>query len=185
MVDFDNLKNQFIAWQCRIRQYSVRQDEGRPSTGMRPQMTVKGQDAGRVSVLIVKTNSERVTREFKFMVQKTHDPKDRYQNAIKLLAEYYYQIPADFDQELTAVYALSSELASQIIQVGKCTLIFNQGNQIYNLSCSTRLIDEQDSKYQTTYWHNYLFNPSMPGKVKILGFMPEWNKSSFTMVQTA
>ena len=180
IVEPEELKKQFIAWQCRIRQYSVRKDEGRPSAGMRPNMTVKGQDAGNPIVLIVKTDSEQVTREFRFMVQKSQDPNDRYKNAIKLLSEYYYQIPTEFDEELTAVYSITSELANQIVQVEQCVLTFDQGNQKYSLNCSVRDIDEQDLKYQTTYWHNHLFNPAMPGRVKILGFRPDWESSTFS-----
>jgi len=31
---------------------------------------------------------------------------------------------------------------------------------------------EQDSAYQATYWHNHLFNPTIPGRVRVLGFTP-------------
>ena len=33
-----NLRDHFLAWQCRIRQIAMRQDGGRPSPGMRPRV---------------------------------------------------------------------------------------------------------------------------------------------------
>jgi len=32
------LRDDFLAWQCRIRQIATRQDGGRPSAGMRPRV---------------------------------------------------------------------------------------------------------------------------------------------------
>lgn len=175
----DDLKTQFIGWQCRIRQYSVRQDEGRPSLGMQPELKVKDQNLGRVNVQIIKLDAADHVQEFRFMAQKTQDPKDRYDNAVKLFSEYYYQIPAEFSEELTAVYSIGSELAEQIVQVGEALLYFDQGNQIYDLQCKVRRIPAEEMAYKATYWHNYLFNPSMPGMVRVLGFTPQWQSSSF------
>lgn len=178
-IDPQQLKEQFVAWQCRIRQYSVRRNEGRPSPGMRPEMTLQGRAMGTINVVITKLDSESITREFRFMVQKTNDVQARYDGAIKLLSEYYYQIPAEFDQELTAVFSLESDLANSILDHGQCVLVFDQGNQTYHLECSVRAIVESDQKYQATYWHNHLFNPAMPGVVSVLGFQPDWQNSWF------
>ncbi len=174
-----DLRAQFISWQCRIRQYSVRKNEGLPSSAMRPELEISGQNIGVVSVQIVKTDSEDITREFLFMGQKTHDHQARYEGAINLLSEYYYQIPDEFDEEMTAVFSMTSELAKQIIDIKQCVLHFDQGNQIYRLNCSARAIDVDEQKYQATYWHNSLFNPSMPGQVRMIGFTPNWDSSHF------
>ena len=32
--------------------------------------------------------------------------------------------------------------------------------------------------WQATYWHNAPFNPSLPADTVILGFEPDWNRSS-------
>ena len=113
------------------------------------------------------------------MFQKTQDPKERYENAVKLFSEYYYQIPDEFSEELTAVYSLNSDLADQMVSVGEGKLSFDQGNQLYDLNCGIRMIDSDELEHQATYWHNHLFNPSMPGRVKVLGFVPDWQNSSF------
>ena len=174
-----DLKHQFLAWQCRIRQYAVRRNEGRPSSGMRPGLWIRDQAGPAVNVLVVRSKSEEVTREFRHMVQKTLDPQDRYSNAIRFLSEYYYQTPRDFDEELTAVFSVDSTLADRIAAEARCRLVFDQGNQRYILYCSTRLIEQSDPKYQTSYWHNHLFNSSMPGAVKVVGFRPDWALSAF------
>ena len=178
-MDPDELKEQFIRWQCRIRQYSVRKDRGRPSQGMRPRLLVKGQDAGAATVMMVKSDSADVTREFRFIYQRTQDAADRYQQAVKLLSEYYYQIPAEFSEELAAVYPLDSAFADRVVQAGESRLVFEQGNQRYDILCRTRDIPRADPKYEAVYWHNRLFNSNLPGVVKILGFAPVWEASGF------
>ena len=145
---------------------------------MRPVLELANQVAGPVHVQIVKRHSEEATREFRFMIQKTQDCQARYENAVRFLAEYYYQIPDEFDEELTAVYAIDSEIAQQIVDIGQCILHFDQGNQRYDLHCTTRFLDRQNAKYQATYWHNHLFNQAMPGLVRIIGFTPDWALSS-------
>lgn len=177
----ENLKSQFMGWQCRIRQYSVRKNQGRPTAGMRPVLLVKDQEVGPVMVQMVKSDSTNVIREFRYMVKKTLDPQDRFQSAVRLLSEYYYQIPSEFDDELTAVYPLKSELVDQIIRVGSGVLVFLQGNQCYTIECSIRKLSMEEPKYQATYWHNHLFNPSMPGVVKMLGFRPLWHSSTYRL----
>ncbi len=174
-----DLRKQFIAWQCRIRQYSVRKNDGMPSFGMRPELEAMEQNIGPISVQIVKTNSADITREFRFMAQKTQAHQARYEAALKLLSEYYYQIPAEFDEEMTAVFSMTSELAKQIIEIKQCVLHFDQGKQLYHLHCKARAINADQPKYQATYWHNALFNPSMPGVVRMVGFTPDWNYSCF------
>ena len=173
------LRNQFIAWQCRIRQYSVRKNEGIPSAGMRPELEIGGEQFGPVAVQIVKTDSENVTREFRFIAQKTREHQAGYESALKLLSEYYYQIPGEFDEEITAIYSVTSEFAKRIVKSEICALRFDQGNQVYHLDCKTRFISTNEQKYQATYWHNSLFNPSMPGVVAMVGFTPNWDISSF------
>jgi hypothetical protein len=179
----DELREQFIGWQCRMRQYSVRKDEGRPSPAMCPVLEVKDQTLGPINIQVVKADEDDTTREFQFMVQRTQDPKDVYENAVKLLSEYYYQVPAEFSEELTAIYSMQSELADQIVEVGSCTLLFDQGNQIYKLNCTARFIEHEHQLHQATYWHNRLFNPALPGRVKVIGFLPDWETSTFSTGQ--
>ena len=174
----NKLRDQFLGWQCLIRQHSVRKQQGKPSPGMRPQLHLTGHSPVPITVLIVKKEPRNITAEIRFLVQKTHDPKGRYDDGIKLLSEYYYQRSAEFDEELTAVFSLDSKLADSIVAAGQCRLSFDQGNQGYQLNCGTRNISPGDDKYEATYWHNHLFNPRLPGAVTIIGFSPDWQNSS-------
>ena len=178
----EELKHQFMGWQCRIRQYCVRTNQGQPTLGMRPCLKVRNQEVGPINVQLVKTDGDEITREFKFLIQKTQDPAERYARALTILSEYYYQTPGGFEDELTAVYSCVSELAGQIVQAGKGILSFSQGNQRYILKCRVRDIPRKDPRHQATYWHNRVFNKNMPGIVKILGFHPLWELSTYQYI---
>lgn len=175
----EELKEQFIRWQCRIRQLSVRKDQGKPSQGMRPRLVVKDQDLGDLTVMLIKSESAGLVQQFKYIYQKTQEPADRYQQAIKLLSEYYYQIPGEFSEEMAAVFPEGSNFVLQMARAGQGCLIFEQGNQRYTMPCRTREIPRNESKYQAVYWHNRLFNPNLSETVKMLGFMPDWELSEF------
>ncbi len=147
---------------------------------MCPRLVVNRQELGDVILVLVKSESADLTRQFKYIYQKTQDPADRYQQAIKLLSEYYYQIPNEFSDEMVAVYPFGSKFVGQITKVGEGCLIFEQGNQRYTIDCLLRDIPETEPKYQAAYWHNRLFNPNLGKTTKILGFEPVWKTSKFT-----
>ncbi|MEM7171673.1 MAG: hypothetical protein AAF530_15995 [Pseudomonadota bacterium] len=172
------LRQHFLGWQCRLRQLSVREDEGRPSAGMSPFILKQGEDATeqspRITVLIVQTFPSDSTAEFRHMVRKTHDPRERFKQALKLLQSVYYQYPEDFNDEMTALFAQGSGYAAELMRVRRCDLFFQQYNQSYRLPCRVRKLIEPDPAYQATFWHNSLFNATLPAKPIILAFQPEW-----------
>lgn len=182
MTDSKKLKKYFIGWQCRIRQLAVRNDDGRPSQGMQATIAIKGTDQlfGPVNTGLVRSDSKDITAEFRFIVQKTHDPNLRQEAAIKLLSSAYYQHPKKFEDFLTATFALDSEIAVHLLRAGKCKLNFEQYQQQFNLHCSVESVEEQDDAYQATYWHNRMFNPVLPAKIQLLKFTPHWGKSTAT-----
>ena len=126
-----------------------------------------------------------MTAEFRFMVQKTVDPEKIHDNAIKYLSEYYYQYPAEFDQRITALFSIDSELAERIVAADDCQLGFFQGNQRYTLKSKARFFDSSSDEYQATYWHNHLFNPTLPGVVKVIGFDVDWEHSHAEQIRAA
>lgn len=174
------LRAHFLGWQCRLRQHAVRQGGGRPSAGMRPRLRLAGSepDLGPVTVLIVKAAPQEVTSQFRHLARKTHDPVERYNGALKVLAEAYYQRPQEFSDELTALFGQVSELADRLLEAGRCRLLFEQYSQSYELPCSLRALPEDHPAFQATYWHNSLFNPNLPGGVRVLAFRPDWSAAS-------
>lgn len=165
----------FLGWQCRLRQLSVRNAEGRPTSGMRPAVRVgAGPPLGQIVVLIVPSAPAESTAEFRHMVRRTNDPAERFKSALKTLAAHYYQYPQDFSERMTALFGPQSEIAQQLLAAGEASLRFEQYNQTYELPCHVSELPETDPHYQATYWHNSLFNPRIPPDARVLGFTPDW-----------
>lgn len=173
------LKDYFIGWQCRLRQHAVRKEEGRPSSGMQAGLYVKvsDRDLGPLNTNIVLSDPEEITAEFRHIVKKTFDPKIRRDSALKILSSAYYQYPRKFDERLTATFVLASELAELLITEKDCELVFQQYQQTFRLNCAVVNLSEDDPMYQATFWHNSMFNSTMPAKVNILSFTPDWESS--------
>jgi hypothetical protein len=172
----DALRRHFLGWQCRLRQLSVREDAGRPNAGMRPQVrrATEGQEPSEIIVLILPSVPQESTAEFRHLARRTQDPRERYQAALKLLSANFYQYPEAFSDEMTALLGLDSALADALLAAGSCHLAFDHFNQRYRLPCRLRDVAKETPAYQATYWHNALFNPTLPGDVRVLGFQPDW-----------
>ena len=170
-------RHEFLGWQCRIRQLSVCQDGGRPTSGMRPRVSLPpdGTNLGHIVVLIRKKASQEVTARFQHLVRRTRDPAERREDALRFLAAAYYQRPDEFSDDMTALFAPRSALVERFLDVGQCTLDFEQFGQCYRLRCRVNALAESDAAFQFTYWHNSLFNPAIPGDARVLGFQPDWS----------
>ena len=173
------LRDFFLGWQCRLRQHAVRKMDGRPSEGMRAgvKVAISDNDLGPLNVLLVRREPEVWTDEFRHLVKKTHDPNERTKAALKILASSYYQHPREFDDRLIGTFALDSELAAVLMEQRECELSFQQYQQTFNLNCSIIELSDTSTAYQAAYWHNSLFNSTMPGTVKMLQFQPNWDLS--------
>jgi hypothetical protein len=175
-ADARALREHFLGWQCRLRQKAVREDGGRPTAGMRPKVLLAGDEvlAEAMTVLIVEDDSAATTAQFRHIVRKTHDPRQRYDAAIKLLASAYYQHPEDFADRLAALFARDSTVVARLSEATRCVLAFQQYGQSYRLPCAVALLGERDPFWQATYWHNAMFNPAMPPSPMVLAFDPDW-----------
>ncbi|MCH7795483.1 MAG: hypothetical protein IH900_10150 [Proteobacteria bacterium] len=173
------LRDHFLGWQCRLRQMAVRQAGGRPTSGMRPEVRLAEADKplGAITTLIVRREPREATAQFRHLVRKTQDPAERYDAALETLAAAYYQRPREFSDELTALFGPAPGLADQLLAAGRCVLDFAQYSQRYRLPCAARNLGEDEPAFQATYWHNALFNPALPGGVRVLGFQPDWARA--------
>jgi hypothetical protein len=174
------LRNEFIGWQCRLRQLSVREGLGRPSSGMRPKVSAPdGHElAAAITILIMREEPEESTTQFRFQVQKTHDPIERYDKALEILSGWYYQRPREFTDVMTALFGPDSALADRLLLHGRCVLDFAESSKGYRIPCAVLSLPEEDDFFQATYWHNRLFNPNMPPGVRVLSFTPDWSHAS-------
>ena len=178
----ETTREQFLGWQCRIRQISVRKNQGRPEPGMKARIT--GPDgaviADGVTVLIIRRDPEPSTSEFRHIVSRTHDPQKRADDAVKLLSSVHYQYPAEFSDRMTALFSDGSATADALLGAGGGEMRFSQFNQTFTLPCSIDSLDTDDPAWRATFWHNHLCNPNLSEKSVILGFTPDWSEADYS-----
>jgi len=143
---------------------------------MQPSLAMPdGGSVDAINVLILKRDPHESTARFQHIVRRTHDPKERLEEALKELAAAYYQRPYEFAEVMTALFSLESAVADKLIQHGECELAFEQFRQRYELPCAVRALDACEAEFQATYAHNRMFNPTLPGNVRVVAFTPEWD----------
>lgn len=174
------LRDEFLGWQCRIRQIAVREMGGRPSSGMRPSVaTMAGEPiAEAITVLIVPEEPWESAQLFRHQYLRTQDPVERYEKALEITSASYFQHPREFSDVMTALFGPGSSLAARLVELGRCVLEFSQYSQSYRVPCATELLPQDDGFYQATYWHNSLYNPAIPAGVQIVAFTPDWSRAS-------
>lgn len=172
----DNIRDQFLGWQCRIRQIALRQEGGRPSPGMRPRVTTTlGRElSSALTVLIVPKAPAESTAFFRFQVQKSRDPREIYEKGLAYLQADHFQQPRDFSDTMTALLPAGSTLAATLLNEATCILEFEQFRQSYSLPCAVFDLSGGDPAREATIWHNRLFNPALPDDVHVLAFRPDW-----------
>ena len=101
------LRLAFLRWQCRVRQMSMRDQDGRPDDAIMPAVILPGQpDAmGHIITVMNKSPGYSVTPELEHMAAKTNDPAQRRQNAIQFLSSSYYQKAAEFSEFMEEISA--------------------------------------------------------------------------------
>ena len=174
------IQNHFIGWQCRVRQYAMRNDEGRPTPGMRPNVLLEdGKEAATaVTLLLVPDLLQDSILQFRFMALKTQDPQERYKKAVQLLSASFYQNVEQFSGLLTGLFSRSSETVKMLVKKRRCVLKFDYQQQSYRIPASLKDFPKEEQAYEFTYWHNFLFNPHLSPDVIVLGFEPDWSDSS-------
>lgn len=172
-------REEFLKWQCRIRQIAMREEGGRPTRGMQACVLLGGgiELIEAMNMLLVPGDTAESTAFFKFQVKKSHDPKQVLEKGLQFLQSTYYHHAPSFRDEMTALFSRHSNAADQLIEAGQCLLVFEQFNQTFKLVCTTRKLDADEDSWQATYWHNNMFNASLPGDATIVGFTPDWGKS--------
>jgi len=170
------LRGEFLGWQCRIRQLAAREDGGRPSSGMRPRVSSRSgiELSPGIVTLIVESEPEHSTQQFRYQYLRTQDPNERYDSMLEVLQGSYFQDPTRFSDVLTALFAAESPLAAQLLDAGGCVLEFEQYTQGYRMRCAVTRLAESHALHQATLWHNRMFNPQLPPGIQILAFRPDW-----------
>jgi hypothetical protein len=175
-----SIQKHFLGWQCRVRQYAMRNGEGRPTPGMRPDVLLEdGKEvASAVTLLLVPDQLQESILQFRFMALKTQDPQERYKKAVQLLSASFYQNVENFSGLMTGVFSRSSETVNRLKKNQRCVLEFDFQQQKFRVPAGIKVLLKKNPKYEFTYWHNFLFNPHLSPDVTVLGFEPDWSDSS-------
>ena len=173
------LKNSFIAWQCRLRQLAMRDHGGAPMPGFRPHVSSLTGEVllPEMTILLVPNNPEESTAFFKFQLQKTNDHRQAFEAGIKYLAADYYQLPELFSDEITAIFAKGSGVAARIVKAKTVLLDFEQYAQRYRIACAVKRLPARDIAREASLWHNRLFNPNLGNDAEVLSFRPNWKNA--------
>jgi hypothetical protein len=174
------LRDDFIAWQCRIRQIAMRADGGRPSPGMRPRVLDDsgGELAPALTVLLVPQEPAESTAFFRFQVMRSADPRDLYQRGLAYLQADYFHRPQSFSDRMTAVLDAASPLAAKLLDEKHCVLAFDQFSQRWRLPCAVARLAADDPAREASVWHNRIFNPLLPDDACVLQFKPDWRSAA-------
>lgn len=173
-------REEFLRWQCRLRQIAMRKDDGKPSPGMQASVWLGGGEnlLSAMNMMLVQGDPEESTAFFKFQMKKSHDPKQVLEKGLQFLQSAYYHHAPSFRDEMTALFPKASGVADRLVEEGQCLLQFEQFNQVFKLVCTTRRLEEEEESWQATFWHNAMFNAKLPGDPTIIGFTPHWDKST-------
>ena len=65
-----------------------------------------------------------------------------------------------------------------LLEAGQCHLKFVEKSIDYEFDFKVESLADENEFFQATYWHNRLFNPTLPGQVRILSFSPRLDDES-------
>ena len=170
------LRHKFFDWQCQIRQMAMRADDGRPSPGMQPRLLgAEGRElTPALTVLLAPKASKESTAFFRFQVQKSADPRETYEKALRFLQAEYYQDPKAFKDRLLATLPGDSSLIEALAGSKRCLLDFAEGRWGYRVPCKVKALKAGKADREAAIWHNRIFNPALPDTVHVLAFDPNW-----------
>ena len=171
------LQDKFLGWQCRVRQYAMRNDEGRPTQGMCPRVRLESgeQVSSALTLLLIPSQPQESIHQFRFIAQKTNDPQERYKKGMQLLSSSFYQHIEDFSGVMSGLFSNDSRIAKTLQENERCVLEFDYQQQSFTIPCRIVEFSRDKHGYEFTYWHNLLFNPYLSPELKVLGFEPDWS----------
>ena len=167
--------NDFVVWQCSLRQRNFRMFGGKPSDGTSALLLDLKTDT-EISIIrsvMIEKNYLNTAKMFEFMIKKTHDPEERFSKAIKFFASEYYNTPKNFDGSFTATFPFNSDLTKKILKMKKCNVQFFERKTGFYFPVKIFKLKKTDAKWMYTFWHNSFFNTGLSNNIDILLFNPE------------
>jgi hypothetical protein len=175
----DKIRSHFLYWQCRLRQIAMRAGKGRPSPGMQPRVLERSGAvvSEALTVLIVPLDPQESTSFLRFNVQKSNDPRVVYDRGLQFLQSTHFHHPEQFGDELTALFAPGSALATRLLKLKTCLLEFDELSQNFKMLTAVRRIGRREAAFEATIWHNRTFNLAIPNDSIVLGLKPDWRSA--------
>jgi hypothetical protein len=102
----------------------------------------------------------------------------RFDKGLQYLSSAYFQKSRHFEPRLFALFGPASPGAQALLKAGSCVLEFAQFNQRFSLPCRVSELDPADRFAEALFWHNAMFNPSLPPDSLRLAFAPVWSKGT-------
>ena len=170
------MKDEFLGWQCRARQLAMRNEAGRPCSAMAPVACI-GDGTEEIAPLVTVLSRRpgcSVAPELSHMLKSTNDPAQARESAVRFFAGSYYSQESEFSGAVAASFQPGSSMAHALASAGRCKLVFSGESKRFELDCRVDALDEDDPRRADAWLHMRLFNPSLPSKVRVLEFDPEW-----------
>ena len=167
--------NDFVVWQCSLRQRNFRMFGGKPSEGTLALLMdiKKNTKISLIRSVLIEKDCLNTAKMFEFMIKKTHDPEERFSKAVKFFASDYYNTPKNFDGSFTATFPFNSDLVKGILKKKKCNVEFFERETGFYFPVNISKLKATNSKWMYTFWHNSFFNSELNNNIEILYFSPE------------
>ena len=167
--------NDFVIWQCSLRQRNFRMFGGKPSEGtIANLLDIKtNKTLSDVRSILLEKKSFNTSKMFEFIHKQTHDPETRFDKAIKFFSSEYYNTPKKFDGSFAATFNYQSSVAKNLLNKKKIRAQFFERETGFNFMVNVSKLKKNDAKWQYTFWHNRYYNPALNENIEILNFNPE------------
>lgn len=169
----------FLGWQCRCRQMMMRDNGGKPTDAVMPEVTLAGQATplGHIITVMSKAPAYSLTPEMTHMAKKTNETAKWREEAMKFFSATYYQKAHEFSDTLTSTFPPGSQGAAKLRAAKTATLTFEAYGERWDLTCKIHKLSRRNPLYLATMAHNRLFNPTISPDTEVLGFEPDWTQS--------
>ena len=174
--------NDFVNWQCLLRQRNFRKFAGKPSEGIVANIYNRKSNEEITSIrsVLIEKDVTNSAKMFEFMIKKTHDPEERYLKAVKYFSSEYFENSNIFDGAFTATFPSNSKTLKTLLKNKKLNVQFFESTNGFNFTVNVKKLKKKDPIWKFTFYHNFFFNPSLGDNIEILFFKPD--KISFKKI---
>ena len=174
--------NDFVNWQCLLRQRNFRKFSGKPSEGTLATIYDKNSNVEIINLrsVLIENNPSNSAKMFEFMTKKTHDPEERFLKAVKYFASEYFENSKIFNGSFSATFPNNSKIVKNLLKKRKLNVQFFESTTGFNFNVNVKKLKKNDPIWKFTFYHNCFFNSSLDENIEILFFKPD--KISFKKI---